>query len=126
LWAITFIALQIPLKEVIIMIKTEIDFPLLAGYIINSRLEQFTRVDLIHELAKYKTNNSTIDVEKLLKILNKKMKSADEENKAIFASYIAYVEFISGIAEEKILGNYNPTWFEKIFKRKKIKDDDKV
>ena len=101
------------------MIKKEIDFPLLAGYIINSRLEQFARVALIQELAKYKTNNSTIDVEKLLKILNKKMKSADEENKAIFASYIAYIEFISGIAEEKILGNYHPTWFEKIFKRKK-------
>lgn len=108
------------------MVRTEIDFPNLAGYIINSHLEQFARVALIQELAKYKTSHGTVNVDKLLRILHTKMNKANDVDKPAFASYIAYVEFSAGIAEQRILGTEKVSWFNKLFKRKKIKTNEEV
>lgn len=84
--------------------KKTLDFPLIAGNIINSPLDQYTRVALIQELSK-KKEGDYIETYWLLKRLKAFLRDCDEKDKIIVANYIAYVEYLSGIAAEKILSN---------------------
>jgi hypothetical protein len=82
--------------------KNEINFTLLGGKILNSGINQETRVVLIQTFRKHSKNNY-IDVRYVIQTLRKLMNGCSGDEKRLVARLIACVEYESDIATDRIL-----------------------
>jgi hypothetical protein len=98
--------------------KDKIDYISLASKIINSKYDQYKRVELIRALSK-KKKDDRIDTTYVLNKFKSIYKTASEEEKPIIADYIVYVEYVSGIAADRILNNEkdNKTFWQKLWNK---------